>query len=83
MLATFAAGASSATIQVPIIDENEFECDEIFQAAILVPGDITGAKVTKGTENEAQVTIRDKGVTVIRVILCTDYCMQVYCIHLC
>ena len=69
MVATFAKGASSATIQVPIIDDNQFECDEDFQAAISVPGDITGAKVTKGTKDEAQVTILDKGEpSVIRVI---------------
>ena len=61
MGATFAKGASSATIQVPIIDDNQFERDEFFQAALLVPGDITGAKVTKGTKDEAQVTIYDKG----------------------
>ena len=62
--ATFAKGASSATIKVPIIDDNQCERDEIFQAAILVPGDITGAKVTKGTKDEAQVIIRDKGETI-------------------
>ena len=60
-MVTFAEGASSATIKVPIIDDNQFECDEFFQAALLVPGDITGVKVTKGDKDEAQVTIKDKG----------------------
>ena len=69
MVVTFAKGASSATIRVPIIDDNQSERDEVFQAAISVLGDITGAKVTKGTKDEAQVTILDKGEpSVIRVI---------------
>ena len=72
MVAAFAKGASSATIKVPIIDDNQFERDEFFQAAITVPGDITGAKVTKGTKDEAQVTICDKGKTI---------CYQSYLMH--
>ena len=72
MVAAFAKGASSATIQVPIIDDNQFERDEDFQAAISAPGDITGAKVTKGTKDEAQVTIYDKGETI---------CYQSYLMH--
>ena len=71
-MATFAKGASSATIQVPIIDDNIFECDEDFQASLSVPGDITGAKVTKGNKVEAQVTIYDKGETI---------CYQSYLMH--
>ena len=69
MVATFAKGASSATIKVPIIDDNQFERDEFFQAAISVLGNNTGVRVTIGTKDEAQVTIRDKGEpSVIRVI---------------
>ena len=69
MVVTFAKGASSAAIRVPIIDDNQFERDEVFQAAISVLGDIAGAKVTKGTKDEAQVTILDKGEpSVIRFI---------------
>ena len=72
MVAPFAKGASSATIRVPIIDDNQFERDEVFQAAISDPEDITGAKVTKGTKDEAQVTICDKGETI---------CYQSYSMH--
>ena len=72
VVATFAKGASSATIRVSIIDDNQFERDEDFQAAILVPGNITGATVTKGTKDEAQVTILDKGETI---------CYQSYLMH--
>ena len=72
VVATFAKGTSLATIQVPIIDDNQFERDEDFRAAISVPGNITGAKVTKGTKDEAQVTILDQGETI---------CHQSYLMH--
>ena len=72
VVATFAKGASSATIQVPIFDDNQYERDEDFQAAISVPGNITGAKVTKGTKDEARVIILDKGETI---------CYQSYLMH--
>ena len=71
-MVAFVEGASSATIQVPIIDDNQFERDEFFQAALSVPGDTTGTKVTKGAKDEAQVTIRDKGKTI---------CYQSYLMH--
>ena len=87
VVATFTKGASTATIKVPIIDDNQFECDEFFQAALSVPGDITGVKVTKGTKDEAQVTIKDKGEAICyqsclmhrliyTSILCTYTCVK-------
>ena len=72
MAVTFAKGASSVTIKVPIIDDNQFERDEVFQAAISVLEKSTGVKVTKGTKDEAQVTICDKGETI---------CYQSYLMH--
>ena len=64
MVVTFAKGASSVTIKVPIINDNQFERDEVFQAAISVLEKSTGVKVTIGTKDEAQVTIYDKGETI-------------------
>ena len=65
MVVQFAKGeSSSATIIVPIFDDHQSERDEVFQAAISVPWSITGVKVTKGTKDEAHVTILDKGETI-------------------
>ena len=58
-MATFAAGASSATIQVPIVDDNQIEGNEDFRASLSVPAGIEGITVSVGDKDMATVTIVD------------------------
>ena len=59
LVVTFAEGASSATIQVPIVDDNQFEGNEDFRASLSVPAGIEGITVSVGDKDMATVTIVD------------------------
>ena len=59
VVATFFEGESSASVKVPIIDDDLFEGDEDFQASLSVSGSPPGLTVSVGERSMATVTIED------------------------
>ena len=58
-MATFLEGESSASVKVPIVDDDLFEGDEDFQASLSVSGSPPGLTVSVGERSMATVTIED------------------------
>ena len=57
--ATFSAGQTTATVTIPITDDDIAELNETFYAVLTIPTNVSSLGVSKGTADTATITIID------------------------
>ena len=65
--ATFLAGQTTATVEVPILDDDELEPDETFNGSIAIPRTFSSRGVNPGPQDSATVTIEDNDGVVVEL----------------